>query len=61
MKEQAQMTPPRFNSGDAIQIGTGMGLVMMMSGTHLIDAVIVGIATGLSIFGIVTIIRRIRG
>jgi hypothetical protein len=57
---KSEAAPPRFNSGDAIQIGTGMGLVLLMSGARLIDAVIVGVTIFLAVLGVVATIRRLK-
>ena len=56
----SHISPNRFNSGDAVQIGAGMGIVMMITGVHLIDAVTGGIGVSLSILGVMAIIKRFR-
>jgi len=55
-----QTTTNSFNPGHAVQIGAGMGMVMMLAGIHLIDALILGAATGLAVFGIVAVVRMFR-
>jgi hypothetical protein len=50
----------RFNSGDAVQIGTAIGMAMMTGGFSLLDALFAGVASCLAIFMVMAIIRTLK-
>jgi hypothetical protein len=52
--------PNRFNSGDAVQIGTAIGMAMMTGGFSLLDALFAGVASCLAIFMVMAIIRTLK-